>query len=170
KWLTGAPIRPVKCKAFGTKSARKGSNVAQVQSDLKRLGFYHGPIDGNFGPGTRTAIGLFQKACGMQPTLLPDGQTLKKLNAAAARADARSASATLKKEAHYPFNGKGPDETICFVRYARNVILSSDRGSHALHNYSPGTFEEKAAIRHFLTTEGSRRHWHRPFLLPVWPG
>ena len=50
--------------------------------------------------------------------------------------------------------GKVSDETLRFIRYSRNVSLSSDRGPHVGYKYSPGTYEEKAAIKHFLATEG----------------
>ena len=118
KWLTGAPIRPVKCKTFGSKRAKKSSNVTQVQRKLKGLGLYRGAIDGSFGPGTRSAIGRFQKACGMPMTLLPDGQTLKRLDASPVRADHQITSANAKKETHQPFNGAGDVRTASNIREA----------------------------------------------------
>ena len=50
--------------------------------------------------------------------------------------------------------GNVPDETIRFIRYSRNVILSSDRGPHVAYEYSPGTPEERDALNHFMVTEG----------------
>ena len=36
------------------------SQVRQVQSALHRLGYYHGPVDGDFGLGTQTALESYQ--------------------------------------------------------------------------------------------------------------
>lgn len=46
-----------------------GSDVMEVQSVLKRAGFFTGPVDGVFGPGTRGAVERFQDRFG----LVPDG-------------------------------------------------------------------------------------------------
>jgi peptidoglycan hydrolase-like protein with peptidoglycan-binding domain len=37
----------------------------QIQSDLATLGFYHGSIDGVYGPATTAAVKAFQKANGL---------------------------------------------------------------------------------------------------------
>lgn len=108
KWLTGEPIRPVKCKTFGSRAVRKRSSVAQVQANLRRLGVYSGSMDGKFGPGTRNAIGRFQKTSGIPETLLPDGQTIKNLEAAVSVAGVRTASATVKNKADGRPQGNGP--------------------------------------------------------------
>lgn len=39
----------------------KGNEVRQIQSRLKELGFYTGPVDGDFGGGTESAVKSFQK-------------------------------------------------------------------------------------------------------------
>jgi hypothetical protein len=44
-----------------------GSDVMEVQRVLKRQGFYTGPLDGNFGWGTRTAVQRFREAHGLPP-------------------------------------------------------------------------------------------------------
>ena len=43
-----------------------GSIVIQVQSRLARAGYYHGPIDGRMGPGTRFAIRAYERDHGMR--------------------------------------------------------------------------------------------------------
>ncbi len=42
--------------------------VAQLQSRLQRMGFYHGNIDGQWGPETSDALADFQHAHGLQTT------------------------------------------------------------------------------------------------------
>ncbi len=42
-----------------------GPEVDQIQQRLKALGFYNGPVDGNYGGGTEAAIKLFQRSAGL---------------------------------------------------------------------------------------------------------
>ena len=42
--------------------------VRQVQSKLSALGGFPGPIDGNWGPASQSALRNFQQARGLQPT------------------------------------------------------------------------------------------------------
>jgi hypothetical protein len=35
-----------------------GSGNMLIQAELARLGYYHGPLDGNVGPGTRTEVAI----------------------------------------------------------------------------------------------------------------
>jgi peptidoglycan hydrolase-like protein with peptidoglycan-binding domain len=44
------------------------ANRRQVQEALHRLGYYDGPVDGVFGPLTRTAIRRFQESIGEKNT------------------------------------------------------------------------------------------------------
>lgn len=44
------------------RSGMYGPAVARVQETLKELGFYTGPLDGVFGPGTETAVMDFQRS------------------------------------------------------------------------------------------------------------
>ena len=46
-----------------------GERVSQLQSRLKELGYYTGSVDGQYGPGTQSAVLLFQQVNG----LLADG-------------------------------------------------------------------------------------------------
>jgi hypothetical protein len=56
------------------------TNLAvSVQSELARRGYYQGPIDGVFGPGSRKAIQAFQAAAGLPVTGVIDRKVLKAL-------------------------------------------------------------------------------------------
>jgi peptidoglycan hydrolase-like protein with peptidoglycan-binding domain len=55
----------------GMKPARPGelgSDVIYLQEKLKRLGFYQGPVDGLYGPGTEKAVKAMQKHYGRPVT------------------------------------------------------------------------------------------------------
>lgn len=50
--------------------------LAAAQTRLARQGYYRGSIDGAYGPGTATAVRVFQARFGMQPSGQLDVQTL----------------------------------------------------------------------------------------------
>ncbi len=52
---------------------------SDVQSALRRRGYYNGPIDGDLGPGSRAAIRDFQFARGLTPTGRVDSTLLRAL-------------------------------------------------------------------------------------------
>lgn len=47
------------------RSGAAGENVVRLQTRLSELGYYTSTIDGQFGPGTRTAVTLFQQQNGL---------------------------------------------------------------------------------------------------------
>jgi peptidoglycan hydrolase-like protein with peptidoglycan-binding domain len=49
-------------------AAMSDANRRQIQETLHRLGYYQGPVDGIFGPLTRTSIRRFQQDIGTKPT------------------------------------------------------------------------------------------------------
>ena len=49
-------------------SSSRSSTAASVQKSLTREGYYHGPIDGDVGPGTRQAIAQYQGDNGLRVT------------------------------------------------------------------------------------------------------
>lgn len=65
----------------GLNSGSSGSNVKRVQLRLYALGYLVKPesIDSNYGATTATAVGLFQRANGLDVTCVADTTTLKKL-------------------------------------------------------------------------------------------
>lgn len=57
----------------------KGSDVVEVQKRLAGHGLYKGNFDGIYGPGTKEAIKVFQKANGLKPSGNTDLATYKAL-------------------------------------------------------------------------------------------
>jgi peptidoglycan hydrolase-like protein with peptidoglycan-binding domain len=55
------------------------STVSSVQSQLKRRGYYSGPVDGDAGSGTRAAIRSFREDNGMARTSVIDSALLRAL-------------------------------------------------------------------------------------------
>lgn len=51
----------------------------RVQMKLRYLGYYRGPVDGRFGPGSRAALARFQRHHGLRPTGWYDSRTLRRL-------------------------------------------------------------------------------------------
>lgn len=53
----------------------RGSEVRQIQEKLRGLGLYRGPLDGDFGGGTQSAVMRFQRARGLEADGTVDGPT-----------------------------------------------------------------------------------------------
>lgn len=62
---TGGSI--IGAKNASAKSRGYSKAVADIQLDLKRLGYDPGPIDGLLGPKTKAAIAQFEGAQGLSP-------------------------------------------------------------------------------------------------------
>lgn len=54
------PVEPVL-----SQQGSRGSEVRQIQTKLRQLGYYKGSIDGIFGSDTKKAVISFQKSCGL---------------------------------------------------------------------------------------------------------
>ena len=63
----------------GYSTYANGSVVIQVQSRLARAGYYHGPIDGIMGPGTRFAIRAYERDHGLRMDGVISGQLLRNM-------------------------------------------------------------------------------------------
>jgi len=57
----------------------QSDNVRRMQMKLKDKGYYHGTVDGKFGPATRKAVVKFQTAVGLTPDGKPGNLTLTAL-------------------------------------------------------------------------------------------
>ena len=62
-----------------------GESVTKLQERLKELGYYTSTVDGQFGPGTRTAVTLFQQQNGLQADGIVGPATSELLYSDAAR-------------------------------------------------------------------------------------
>lgn len=67
------------------RSGASGETVVKLQTRLKELGYYTGSLDGQFGPGTRTAVTLFQQQNSLQPDGIVGAETREVLYSAAAK-------------------------------------------------------------------------------------
>lgn len=57
------------------RSGSEGDEVKQLQARLQELGYYQGDIDGQYGPGTREAVRLFQEQNGLGTDGIVGGET-----------------------------------------------------------------------------------------------
>ena len=64
---------------YGYGDLEPGQVVANVQTELQRLGYYPYAVDGLMGPATRAAIAAFQRDNGLAITSAIDGPTLSTL-------------------------------------------------------------------------------------------
>ncbi len=59
-----------------SKYGSRGSEVKQIQTKLKELGYYKGSVDGIFGKQTKSAVIAFQKNCGLTADGIAGPKTL----------------------------------------------------------------------------------------------
>ena len=57
----------------------KGEEVSRIQGRLRALSFYRGPVDGDFGGGTESAVRAFQQARGLDVDGMVGPQTWQAL-------------------------------------------------------------------------------------------
>ena len=77
----------------------QGEAVANVQAALKRLGYFEGKADGDFGEYTENAVKSFQEQNGLTADGIVGASTLAKLSSSSARTARPSASPTPKATA-----------------------------------------------------------------------
>lgn len=71
-----------------------GSDVRDLQTKLKKLGFYTGSIDGTFGSGTQSAVKAFQRKYGLTADGIAGSSTMSKLNTLYKNATSSSSSSS----------------------------------------------------------------------------
>jgi len=77
----------------------QGEAVANVQAALKRLGYFEGKTDGDFGEYTENAVKSFQEQNGLTPDGIVGPSTLAKLSSSSARTARPTATPTRKPTA-----------------------------------------------------------------------
>ena len=76
-----------------------GSAVKDLQTKLKKLGYYDGTVDSTFGSGTYAAVKAFQKKYNLTADGVAGSETLKKLDTAYKNADSDKDDDSLRKGA-----------------------------------------------------------------------
>ena len=76
-----------------------GSAVKDLQTKLKKLGYYNGTVDSTFGSGTYAAVRAFQQKNGLTADGVAGSETLKKLDSAYKNADSDKDDDSLRKGA-----------------------------------------------------------------------
>ena len=76
-----------------------GSAVKDLQTKLKKLGYYSGTVDSTFGSGTYAAVKAFQKKYNLTADGVAGSETLKKLDNAYKNADSDKDDDSLRKGA-----------------------------------------------------------------------
>ena len=76
-----------------------GSAVKDLQTKLKKLGYYDGTVDSTFGSGTYAAVKAFQKKYNLTADGVAGSETLKKLDNAYKNADSDKDDDSLRKGA-----------------------------------------------------------------------
>ena len=69
-----------------------GSAVKDLQTKLKKLGYYDGTVDSTFGSGTYAAVKAFQKKYNLTADGVAGSETLKKLDSACKNADSNTST------------------------------------------------------------------------------
>ena len=69
-----------------------GSDVKDLQTKLKKLGYYDGTVDSTFGSGTYAAVKAFQKKYNLTADGVAGSETLKKLDSAYKNADSNTST------------------------------------------------------------------------------
>ena len=69
-----------------------GSTVKDLQTKLKKLGYYDGTVDSTFGSGTYAAVRAFQKKYNLTADGVAGSETLKKLDSAYKNADSNTST------------------------------------------------------------------------------
>ena len=62
-----------------SKMGSRGTEVRNIQTGLKKWGYYNGAVDGIYGTATKNAVILFQKKNGLTPDGIAGKKTLEKI-------------------------------------------------------------------------------------------
>lgn len=102
------------------KKGSRGTEVKQLQTELKKLGYYNGKIDGIFGNGTLKAVKTFQRRNGLKEDGIAGQQTQQKLYAVSTNTKSAAVSAAsdsrTKDQAKQDTEASVPYEVISFLQ------------------------------------------------------
>ena len=128
-----------------------GEAVKKVQRRLKKLGYYKGSIDGDYGNGTKTAVKSFQKRNGLSVTGKVNKNTLNKLNSSGAKKAGEDESAGKTEKLDW-FNGgskkipKGATFKVKDIKTGK--VFTVKRWSGANHlDAEPSTKSDTATMK-----------------------
>jgi peptidoglycan hydrolase-like protein with peptidoglycan-binding domain len=109
-----APLVATRETAVEPAAPRSDDLVLAVQSGLRRVGYYSGPLDGVAGPQTNAAILAFEAAAGRRQT----GEASPNLLAAVRAAKASDATSLAKLAAGGEAESLAPDARVAAIQRA----------------------------------------------------
>ncbi|KAB8317437.1 peptidoglycan-binding protein [Tolypothrix campylonemoides VB511288] len=86
--------RPGSNVSGGLQPGSRGQAVTRLQQDLRRLGYFNGPITGNFGPETERAVVRFQQSNGIRADGVVGGRTKEAIRISLNRNNSSSYTST----------------------------------------------------------------------------
>ena len=145
-----------------------GSAVKNLQTKLKKLGYYSGTVDSTFGSGTYAAVRAFQQKNGLTADGVAGSATLKKIESAVASAS----SGKITTERLDWFNGGKyviPNGAVFQIKdVSTGLIFSARRQSGGNHmDAEPLTAEDTAILKKI---NGGTFSWRRRAVLVKYNG
>lgn len=121
-----------------------GSEVKEIQTKLKRWGYYNGSIDGVYGTQTVNAVKYFQKKNGLTADGIAGSKTLAAMGISSGSSTSSSSQSNLNLLAH-AINGEARGEQYEGMVAVGAVILNRVRSSNFPSTvagviYQPGAF------------------------------
>ena len=133
-----------------------GSAVKKVQKRLKKLGYYSGSIDGDYGNGTKNAVKSFQKRNGLTANGKVNSKTLSKLNSSSAKkanssdsSDDSGGTTTERLDWFHGGSSKIPKRATFLVKDIKTgIVFKCKRWSGANHlDAEPATAADTAKMK-----------------------
>ncbi len=139
------------------KKGSRGSEVKQLQTELKKQGYYNGKIDGVFGNATLKAVKTFQRRNGLKEDGIAGQQTQQKLYAGATKTKSTAASSASENSDKEQINKNDvasvPADVLSFLQSiaeksgaACGTLVLSRNGTVFL-KWSFGGVDEKTCFR-----------------------
>ncbi len=123
-----------------------GGRVKAVQERLKKLGYYSGSIDGDYGKGTKKAVIAFQKSKGLKQTGNVNSATLNALKGSSSKSSSSSSSSSGREG-----DPCRPGDKGAAVRWVQRKLKALGYLNDVDGDYGGGT---KAAVKAFQSRNG----------------